>query len=335
MDESVSRDLPSPVRGYTFLKEIGCGGTARIFLVHSEKFNQVFVAKTLNLSPQDMAVNWRSMTAEVTALGRLNYPNVIRLYDHFRADNMFVIILEYCPGGCLSHAIPTKGMPVAYWKQTARVLTSTLAFCHHHHIAHRDLKPSNILIDGYGRIKLADFGLSIWATKNTFQHSCCGSLIYTAPEVLNRQVSSPFSADIWSLGVVFIVMAQGTSPWRAKDVGSIKELICSGLYWIDQSMDPSIRRLIERMVVVDPAGRISIDEILQCELFDDINTVNNPKMKKTSSIRKCVDLKEPLKLWRSVNVMQSANLHGGTKLGATKQSTARRSCIAKRDSFCE
>lgn len=338
MDPPASADLPSPVRGYTFLKEIGSGGTSRVFLVNSEKFNQVFVAKTLNLTPREMNVNWRAVTAEVTALARLNYPNVIRLYDHFRTETMFVIILEYCPGGSLSQMIPAKGMSIDDWRQTARDLTSTLAFCHYHNIAHRDLKPSNILIDGYGRIKLADFGLSIWATKNTFQHSCCGSLTYIAPEVLNRQTNSPFAADIWSLGVVFLVMAQGVSPWRAKDAEGVKELIRSGMYWIDPALDPEIRTLIECMIVMDPSQRLSIDEVLRCGLFDDLETSGSHRMKKAGSVRKCDDrlkIEGPLKLWRSVNVMQSANLHGGIKLGASKQLTARKSCVAKRHSFCE
>ena len=272
-------NLPFTLHGYTFISEIGSGGTARVFVVNSEKFNQFFVAKIIVLSHAFNDMNWRSVSAEIGALGRLNCPHVIRLYDHFRFGRYCALILEYCPGGSLSDIIPKGGMPIQEFCRVAREIALALAFCHHKSVAHRDLKPSNILIDAYGRVKLADFGLSIYVSSRVMQHSCCGTLIYTAPEVLEKKVNSPFAADIWSLGVLFLVMAQGKGPWRAKDPHQVEELVKTGQYWIDPSVDERIRDLIQFMLVMNPAKRPTIQAVLKHALF------NDPEMSRSDSAR--------------------------------------------------
>lgn len=277
--------LPFTLHGYTFTKEIGSGGTARVFLVNSEKFQQVFVAKLITLSHAFNDVNWRSVTAEMTALGRLNCPNVIRLYDHFRYGRYCALILEYCPGGSLSDLIPNGGMKKQDFCRIAREIASALAFCHQKSVAHRDLKPSNILIDEYGRVKLADFGLSIHVSSRMMQHSCCGTLIYTAPEVLEKKVSSPFAADIWSLGILFLVMAQGASPWRSRDPKEVEALVKSGKFWINPNVDPEIRDLILFMLVVDPAKRPTIQSVLRHDLFNDTEMIRSDSARVISPAR--------------------------------------------------
>lgn len=163
--------LPLTINNYIFLKRIGHGGSAHCYLVESLKFQTktYFVAKVIPISET------LSISAENTALIDLNHPNIIRFYDRFKFQNMYIFILEYCEKGSLAEAIipdvgikstqcdPFDNQPrnLDAFNNYAYQIVDALYFCHSKKWAHRDIKPSNVLIDRYGRMKLADFGLSI------------------------------------------------------------------------------------------------------------------------------------------------------------------------------
>jgi serine/threonine protein kinase len=79
-----------------------------------------------------------------------------------------------------------------------------LEMLHQEHIIYRDLKPDNIVVDKTGHIKLIDFGFSkcLSQGKNYRTYTNCGTLGYTAPEILlNVNSGYSFQADIWSFGI--------------------------------------------------------------------------------------------------------------------------------------
>jgi serum/glucocorticoid-regulated kinase 3 len=89
---------------------------------------------------------------------------------------------------------------------------------HVHGVVYRDLKPENILLDGYGHIKLADFGLAKEGIVNAAEgaHSLCGTPEYLSPEVLDRQGHGT-AVDWWNLGMVLYEMLTGLPPWYTTD----------------------------------------------------------------------------------------------------------------------
>ena len=137
------------------------------------------------------------------------------MYEFFFDNTLssLYIFLEYCNWGSLQDLVDRKG-PIKpplldlYYFQ----ILNALSYCHEKNIAHRDIKPSNILLDSYGRIKLADFGLSRKLEKGEIIHSYGGSRQYMPPEVICRNQVDPFLANIWSLGITFYVMA--LSMWK-------------------------------------------------------------------------------------------------------------------------
>ena len=260
--------LPLVAHGYKFQKVIGKGGFSDVYLVWSLKYREPFVAKVMTVENHQMDALWKSFTAEVSALCALNFPNIIRMYDHFRIANQFVVILECCPSGSLADKISrSNGLGYSEFQRIAGEILRAVAFCHSKHIAHRDIKPSNILIDRYGRMKLADFGLSLKAPRNILQYAMCGSIVYTAPEVLSGKPNNPFQSDVWSLGVLFAVMAQGKSPWLAHDVEEMKQKIQNCDYYLDASVHDDIKEIIEMMLQKDPAKRISLRALLEKPFF--------------------------------------------------------------------
>ena len=88
---------------------------------------------------------------------------------------------------------------------------------HEQHIIYRDLKPDNIVIDKSGHIKLIDFGFSkcLSQSKNYKTYTNCGTLGYTAPEILlNINSGYSFQADIWSFGIFLCELTQGQIPFE-------------------------------------------------------------------------------------------------------------------------
>ena len=260
--------LPMVAHGYKFLQVIGKGGFSDVYAVQSLKFQELFVAKVTTVENYQVDARGKSFLAEVSALCALNFPNIIRMYDNFRIGNQFVVILEYCRNGTLAEKISrTNGLGYSEFQRIAGEILRAVAFCHSKHFAHRDIKPSNILIDGHWRMKLADFGLSLKAPPNLLQHAMCGSIVYTAPEVLSGKPNNPFQSDVWSLGVLFAVMAQGKSPWLAANVEEMKQKIQNCDYYLDGSVHDDIKEIIEMMLQKDPAKRITLKALLQKPFF--------------------------------------------------------------------
>lgn len=185
-----------------------------------------------------------------------------------------------------------------------------IAFCHSHRILHRDLKPQNLLLDRQGVLKLADFGLAraFGVPVRTYTHEVI-TLWYRAPEILlgSRQYSTP--VDIWSCACIFVEMltrlplfpgdseidqlfrifrALGTpseASWPG--VTELPDFKASFPRWVAQpltsackelSADPLALDLIEKMLVYEPAKRISARDALQHPYFHELEQNENNKM---------------------------------------------------------
>jgi serine/threonine protein kinase len=206
-----------------------------------------------------------SFAAEVSALSLLAHPNVIQFFNFFRSDSFLYIVLEHCPGGSIRDLIVRRGpIPESQLRRFAAEIVTALHFCHLHNIAHRDIKPSNILIDKYGRAKLADFGLAMLIVKRELVNSHVGSLAYIAPELARGEPSDPMCTDIWSLGVTFYEMATGVLPWESV------EAIFERRFVIPGNVPPDFAAAIERMLVVDPTKRSTIRELVKIEVFQEL-----------------------------------------------------------------
>lgn len=88
-------------------------------------------------------------------------------------------------------------------------LTSAVMYLHDHKCRHKDLKPGNILVSN-DTILITDFGIALDWTElehdTTTGKPNAFTIPYAAPEVANQKLRN-VSADIWSLGCVFLDMA--------------------------------------------------------------------------------------------------------------------------------
>jgi len=137
-------------------------------------------------------------------------PVVIALgFFRDRIRSRFNLIMEYAPGsdlyGCVRNSNFSQRQILVLTKQCLE----SAAFCHRLGIVHRDVKAQNFLLNGYGKVILADFGLA--ATSGTKQFTRpVGTLFFMAPEVRSAQPYD-YRADIFGIGcVVFFALTKST-----------------------------------------------------------------------------------------------------------------------------
>ncbi|OHS96169.1 CAMK family protein kinase [Tritrichomonas foetus] len=258
---------------YEMKERIGYGGFSVIFKVHSLKYANDFAAKITNSASTRHKTSAIAGEIEENALQHLNHPNIIKLYESFHEDNLSFLIIELCSNKSLRHIIGPNGMPESNLFSYMRQISDALRYCHSLGFVHRDIKPANVLIDNYGRPKLADFGMCIQVGPDELLHDYVGSPQYLAPEIINKRHFSPFKTDVWALGVTFYEMAMGPIKWP-KDRTLIAATIVDGGILISPLTPPKVAVIVRAMTEMDPAKRPSMDVIRSLRTIEEAGNSN-------------------------------------------------------------
>ncbi|NXW47570.1 SLK kinase, partial [Nyctiprogne leucopyga] len=156
---------------------------------------------------------------EIDILASCDHPNIVKLLDAFYYENNLWILIEFCAGGAVDAVMLELERPLTepQIKVVCRQTLEALNYLHENKIIHRDLKAGNILFTLDGDIKLADFGVSAKNTRTIQRRdSFIGTPYWMAPEVVMCETSKDrpydYKADIWSLGITLIEMAQIEPP---------------------------------------------------------------------------------------------------------------------------
>lgn len=258
--------LPHQVKNYVLNSVIGQGGFAIVYKATNLLYKMDFAVKVVGHSrlSEHHALTYE---AEVNSLIKLDHPNVIRIYDFFTEDDYMFMVLEYCGGGSLEDKIQKNELIASSEKKyICSQIISALKYCNQMSIAHRDIKTSNILFDGNGRVKVADFGLSLYFNHdddniNKFQ----GSLSYSSPEVCSKKSFNPFKSDIWSLGVLFYRLFSSSYPFEGRTRQELKSRIIEGFY--SEKLKGQISKVVRQMLSVNPDERPTINQLSEMTIF--------------------------------------------------------------------
>ncbi|OHT00125.1 CAMK family protein kinase [Tritrichomonas foetus] len=265
---SLLPDRPQNIQigDYILKHRLGAGKFGSVFHCVSEKYKCDFAIKIITKIADPNAIDL--FRREALTLKSVCHPNVVRLYDFFEDVFNFYIVMEYCPNGTLLNLIQNKGYLSKPMIQFYFIpIIQALEFCHSRGIVHRDLKPDNILIDVAGRPKIGDWGQSRPFTKQALLTTYCGTISYVAPELhMKRPYDGP-KCDMWSLGVILFAAATGRMPWKSQtQTGKVSEIV-NMRYSIPPKVDAEIADVIRSLIVFDPNGRATAEELLSKPIF--------------------------------------------------------------------
>lgn len=128
----------------------------------------------------------------------------------------------------------------------------------------RDLKPENVVFfEKLGVVKLTDFGFSNKFCPGQKLETSCGSLAYSAPEILLGDSYDAPAVDVWSLGVILYMLVCGHPPFQEANDSETLTMIMDCKYTIPTHISDECKNLISKMLVVAPDKRSTLKQIAQ------------------------------------------------------------------------
>lgn len=209
-------------RGYTFLEVIGQGSFSKVWKVifHDPVTQQrvLLAGKHVNKKKMDPQTLLKFLPRELYFCSTLSHLRLAQIHSVLQSPNDVFIFMRYEQNGDLGNYVQKRGpLQESQANLWFYQLADAIRYLHTLSVAHRDIKSENILISQDFNIVLSDFGFSricIDYYKNqTYSTTYCGSITYSAPEVLIAKPYKPMPADIWSMGVVLSFMVFGILPF--------------------------------------------------------------------------------------------------------------------------
>uniref|UniRef100_A0A673KWD3 non-specific serine/threonine protein kinase n=1 Tax=Sinocyclocheilus rhinocerous TaxID=307959 RepID=A0A673KWD3_9TELE len=260
---SCAQARPLQVGFYEINRTLGKGNFAVVKLARHKVTKTQVAIKIIDKTRLNSA-NLEKIYREVQIMKLLNHPHIIKLYQVMETKDMLYIVTEYAKNGEMFDYLTSNGrMSENEARKKFWQILTAVDYCHRHHIVHRDLKTENLLLDANMNIKLADFGFGNFYNAGEPLSTWCGSPPYAAPEVFEGKEYEGPQLDIWSLGVVLYVLVCGSLPFDGDSLPALRQRVTEGRFRIPFFMSQDCENLIRKMLVVDPAKRISVAQIKQ------------------------------------------------------------------------
>ncbi|XP_028905800.1 serine/threonine-protein kinase 10 isoform X1 [Ornithorhynchus anatinus] len=213
--EHVRRDL-DPNEVWEIVGELGDGAFGKVYKAKNRETGDLAAAKVIETKSEEELEDY---IVEIEILASCDHRYIVKLLGAFYYDGKLWIMIEFCPGGAVDAIMLEldRGLTEPQIQVVCRQMLEALGYLHSKKIIHRDLKAGNVLLTSDGDVKLADFGVSAKNLKTLQKRdSFIGTPYWMAPEVVMcetmKDTPYDYKADIWSLGITLIEMAQIEPP---------------------------------------------------------------------------------------------------------------------------
>ncbi|XP_073776958.1 calcium/calmodulin-dependent protein kinase type II subunit gamma isoform X20 [Danio rerio] len=255
---------------YQLYEELGKGAFSVVRRCVKKSTGQEYAAKIINTKKLS-ARDHQKLEREARICRLLKHPNIVRLHDSIAEEGFHYLVFDLVTGGELFEDIVAR----EYYSESdashcINQILESVSHIHQHDIVHRDLKPENLLLASKMKgaaVKLADFGLAIEVQGDQQAwFGFAGTPGYLSPEVLRKD---PYGkpVDIWACGVILYILLVGYPPFWDEDQHKLYQQIKAGAYdfpspeW--DTVTPEAKNLINQMLTINPAKRITADQALK------------------------------------------------------------------------
>ncbi|XP_023785177.1 calcium/calmodulin-dependent protein kinase type II subunit gamma isoform X4 [Cyanistes caeruleus] len=262
--------LPSAVLGVLLVLSLNRGAFSVVRRCVKKNSSQEYAAKIINTKKLS-ARDHQKLEREARICRLLKHPNIVRLHDSISEEGFHYLVFDLVTGGELFEDIVAR----EYYSEAdashcIHQILESVNHIHQHDIVHRDLKPENLLLASKCKgaaVKLADFGLAIEVQgEQQAWFGFAGTPGYLSPEVLRKD---PYGkpVDIWACGVILYILLVGYPPFWDEDQHKLYQQIKAGAYdfpspeW--DTVTPEAKNLINQMLTINPAKRITADQALK------------------------------------------------------------------------
>ncbi|PGH07655.1 CAMK/CAMKL protein kinase [Blastomyces parvus] len=257
LQEFSSKDLRN-VGNYNLGKLIGKGSFGKVYLATHKLTNGSKVV--LKSSSREDA----NLAREIHHHRQFLHPHIARLYEVIVTENLVWLVLEYCPGDELYNYLSCNGpMPLDKVQRIFTQLVGAVCYVHSKSCVHRDLKLENILLDKHENVKLCDFGFTReYEGKVSYLQTFCGTVCYSAPEMLKGEKYAGEKVDVWSLGIILYALIAGELPFDDDDDQVTKKRILTEEPKYNDRFPEDAKSLISLLLSKRPLLRPTLSDVL-------------------------------------------------------------------------
>lgn len=260
-DSGFPTEIPVQFGTFTYTRTIGRGSIGVVIEAFCSRRNQAFACKVVSRKALVETNNVIGFEHELRVYEMISHPHIIKIHEVIYQQELIILVMDLCANGDMITFMNNNRMvQIIIIRKMFFQIVDAICYLHNNNIAHRDIKPDNILIDNEYNVKIADFGACILEPQLD-KNPLCGTLFYAAPEVLLGKVEDVYKTDVWSLGILLATLLTGSLPWKDGSEEYAREQIINRDITFKLKFMPEAEALIDKMTKLDPADRITAQDV--------------------------------------------------------------------------